>query len=180
MANGNSIKSDQETFVRRQRWQDMVPIIQREVGMHTHVPHPRIGIVYSVEHWDLVERLVNELRYELKNQFHINVLCIKLMQSESIHEIPLYVTRMQERNQIVFAVGVELMSSPGYEPRLVDLMTRRIDALSAGGRLPVFDCILVRESREMLERQMQILNDADSCFAESWAKRAIDAYTTLR
>ncbi|KAJ2442983.1 hypothetical protein GGF42_006782 [Coemansia sp. RSA 2424] len=174
-----SDKKGGSVAVKGERWRDMQPIILREIEQRAWMNQPRIGIVHTVENWDLVERLVNELRYELKDRFHINVFNVKMTQAESIHEIPLYIARMHTHSEIIFAVGVELMSSPTYEPRLVDLLTRRIDAVGVGRRLPVFDCILVRESREQLEHQMQALSDRGSCIAESWARRGIDAYTAL-
>ncbi|KAJ2910872.1 hypothetical protein GGI21_000424 [Coemansia aciculifera] len=156
----------------------MVPIILREIEQRPDLlSHARIGIVYSVENWDLVEPLVNELRYELHEKYQVNIFNIKLTQTESIHEIPLFISRFHQRSELIFAIGVELMSSPTYEPRLVDLLTRRIDALASCDstrRLPVFDCILVRESREQLDNQIQAIS-----FAESWARRSIDAFTAL-
>ncbi|KAJ2835717.1 hypothetical protein FBU31_001546 [Coemansia sp. 'formosensis'] len=155
----------------------VMPILLREIKEQVWARgEPRVAIVHTIENWDIVERLVNELRYELKNKYHMNVFNIKVTQSESIHEIPQYIARMHPRCQIIYAVGVEFKTSPLYEPRLVDLLTRRIDALSTDLKLPlpVFDCILVRESREQIEQQMQ-----GNCFAASWARRGIDAFNML-
>lgn len=159
------------------RKREIAPIILRKIEKRAWGPGQlRVSIVHTVEHWDIVERLVNELRYELKNKHLMNIFNIKLTQSESIHEIPQHIARLHSRSQIIYAVGVEFKTSPLYEPRLVDLLTHRLGAL--GGELklalPVFDCILVRDSQEQLEQQMQ-----GGCFAESWARRGIDAFNVL-
>ncbi|KAJ2040163.1 hypothetical protein H4S04_007967, partial [Coemansia sp. S16] len=105
---------------------EMLPISLREIEQRAWRPGQlRISIVYAIENWEYVERLVNELRYELKNKHQMNVLNIKIMQCESIHEIPQFIARLNSRSQIIYAVGVEFKTSPLYEPRLVDLLTRR-------------------------------------------------------
>ncbi|KAJ2486083.1 hypothetical protein IWW37_005732 [Coemansia sp. RSA 2050] len=155
----------------------MIPVLLREIDIEAvQCNPPRIAIVYSTENWNIVERLVNELRYEFKDRYQISALNVKIGQSESIHEISHHIKRHYLRCQVIYAVGVVYKSSPHYEPRQMDLLTRRLDALSGSPKFPllVIDCILVRESKEQLEEQM-----LECGFAEVWAKRGVDAFNML-
>ncbi|KAJ2002751.1 hypothetical protein GGI04_002597 [Coemansia thaxteri] len=158
-----------------------VPLVRRDLVYPEHwsTNRPKVHIVFSVEHFDIAEKLVNDLRYELVEKHKFSPLNIRLTQAESIHEIPLYIARVSSRSDIVYAVGVELESEPTHEPRLLDLLTRRIDALTVKGCLPVFDCILVRQSRDQLLSQIQALEEQGSTLAATWARRGVDTYTAL-
>ncbi|KAJ2349179.1 hypothetical protein GGH91_000968 [Coemansia sp. RSA 2671] len=155
----------------------MLPVFLREIDKEAVQRNkPRIAIVYSVENWDVVERLVNELRYEFRDTYHISALNVKTSQSQSIHEVPHHIRRHYSRCQVVYAIGVVYKSSPHFEPRLMDSLSRRLGALDNLPRLfvPVIDCILVRESKEQIEEDMQKCR-----FAEEWAKRGVDAFNML-
>ncbi|KAJ2370270.1 hypothetical protein IW150_004960 [Coemansia sp. RSA 2607] len=149
---------------------------RREVERPRWTSPPRVGLVYSAENWALIEPLVNELRYELTDNYNFSPVNIRITQTESIHEIPLFISHSHQRSDIVFALGVALKSSATYEQRLVDQLTQRIAAISAPGRLPVFDCIMVRDD----EMHAQAKGDAERMeIVQSWARRAIDTYVML-
>ncbi|KAJ2348379.1 hypothetical protein GGF43_004581, partial [Coemansia sp. RSA 2618] len=157
-----------------------VAVLRREVERPRWNSPPRVGIVYSAENWEHIERLVNDLRYELTENYHFSPINIKLTQAESILDIPLYVSHLHQRSDIVFALGVVFRASPVYEQRLVDAVTQHIAAIPMHGRLPVFDCILVRDSPKQLEAHKAALAEAGgSGIAAVWAKRAIDTYAMM-
>ncbi|KAI7827202.1 hypothetical protein BX661DRAFT_198518 [Kickxella alabastrina] len=158
---------------------DKVAIIKREVERPRWANTPRIGIVYSAENWSLVEPLVNDLRYELTDNYHFSPINIKITQVESIHEIPMFIGHYHQRSDIVFAIGIALKSSPLFEGRLVSLLNERICAFSVPTRPLVFDLVLVRDDEEQLLSHMQLLEKQGLTMAETWARRAIDACTML-
>ncbi|KAJ1720625.1 hypothetical protein LPJ61_006136 [Coemansia biformis] len=158
---------------------ERVAILRREVDRPRWTSPPKVGIVYSAENWDLVAPLVNDLRYELTENYHFSPVSIRVTQAESIHDIPLYISHSHQRSDIVFALGVVFRSAPDYEQRLVDLVTQRIGAITVPARVPVFDCMLVRDSRKHLEAQLLAARDGSQRLAAIWARRAIDAYTML-
>ncbi|KAJ2452773.1 hypothetical protein EV183_002671 [Coemansia sp. RSA 2336] len=160
---------------RRER----VAVLRREVERPRWNSPPRIGIVYSAENWKEIEPLVNDLRYELTENYHFSPINIKVTQTESIHDIPLFVNHLHQRSDIVFALGVVFRMSPMYEQRLVDGTTQRIGTIPMSGRLPVFDCILVRDSPKQLAEQVGRLKGAGTSMAGEWARRAIDTYTMM-
>ncbi|KAJ2723667.1 hypothetical protein GGI07_002462 [Coemansia sp. Benny D115] len=175
-ASGSSASLSSGSCERR----DKVPLLRRDPERPRWSTAPRIGIVYSAENWHLIEPLVNDLRYELADNYHFSPINIKITQTECIHDIPVYISHSHQRSEIVFALGVVLRSSPLYEQRLVDVLTQRLSAISVPGRLPVFDYILVRDSGEQLEEQIRSLAESRSeGFAEAWARRAIDTYAML-
>ncbi|KAJ2616339.1 hypothetical protein H4S08_000833 [Coemansia sp. RSA 1365] len=154
-------------------------LLRREIEQPRWTNPPNVGIVFSSENWDQIEPLVNDLRYELTDHYNFSPINIKVTQTESIIDIPLYVNHFHHRSDIVFALGVMYRTSPDYEQRLVDLFTERISATSSPGRLPVFDCILVRDNQKQLEAQLGVMANAESSMASGWARRAIDAYMML-
>ncbi|KAJ1740193.1 hypothetical protein LPJ55_001433 [Coemansia sp. RSA 990] len=160
---------------RRER----VAVLRREVERPRWNIPPRIGIVYSTENWKETETLINDLRYELTENYHFSPINIKMTQTESIHDIPQFVNHLHQRSDIVFALGVVFQTSPMYEQRLVDGITQRISAIPMPGRLPVFDCILVRDSPKQLMEQAARLKSAGTSMAGEWARRAIDTYTMM-
>ncbi|KAJ2503077.1 hypothetical protein GGH96_000520 [Coemansia sp. RSA 1972] len=155
---------------------DRVPVLRREVERPRWNSPPRVGIVYSAENWDHIEPLVNSLRYELTDNFHFSPINIKLTQAESIYDIPLYVSHLHQRSEIVFVLGVVFRTSPTFEQRLVDALTQHVAAIPMIGRLPVFDCIMVKDSEKQLRAHIEAV---DGGFASVWAKRAIDTYTMM-
>lgn len=134
---------------------------------------PKIRIVFSAEHWRLVEPLVNKLRYDLSENYYLSALDIQTTQTESIYDIPLFIQHHYPRSDIVFAVGVCLEDSPSYEKRLVDVFTQRLANLASPGRLPVFDCVLVRKTEPHL-RQIRV-----DLLPAIWAKRAVFTYLNI-
>ncbi|KAJ2792980.1 hypothetical protein H4R20_006689 [Coemansia guatemalensis] len=158
---------------------ERAPLLRREVERPRWTNPPRVGIIYSSENWDQIEPLVNDLRYELTDQYNFSPINIKTTQTESIIDIPLYVNHFHQRSDIVFALGVVYRASPEYEQRLVDLFTERIGAASPPGRLPVFDCVLVRDNQKQLDAHINAMADVNSSMASMWARRAIDTYMML-
>ncbi|KAJ1731297.1 hypothetical protein H4S06_006515 [Coemansia sp. BCRC 34490] len=140
---------------------------------------PRIGIVYSAENWSQVEPLVNELRYELTDNYSVSPISIKITQAESVHEIAIHAIHAHQRSDIVFAVGVVLRDSPLHQERLMELLTSRLGAASLPGRLPVFDCVLVKDSAAQLAADLARLEEDSTSAAKVWAKRAMDALAIL-
>ncbi|KAJ2595355.1 hypothetical protein GGF39_003858 [Coemansia sp. RSA 1721] len=169
---------DQQTCALATYHPERVAIRRRAPERPQRHTAPKIGIVYSVEYWSLVEPLVNELRYELSEKYQYSPINIKVTQTESIHDIPTFITNLHQRSELVFAVGVALKSSDLYEERLVDLLTQRISSIVVPGRLPVFDCILVRDSKEEVEGLLEIQGGA-SGLVEKWARRAMDTYAQM-
>ncbi|KAJ1721848.1 hypothetical protein LPJ53_003668 [Coemansia erecta] len=155
---------------------DKARLHRREVERPRWANPPRIGLVYSAENWALIEPLVNELRYELTDNYHFSPVNIRITQVESVHEIPLFISHSHQRSDIVFALGVALKSSPVYEQRLVDQLTQRIAAINVPGRLPVFDCIMVRDDEMHAQADVE---GGSIEIVESWARRAIDTYVML-
>ncbi|KAJ2850814.1 hypothetical protein IWW36_001629 [Coemansia brasiliensis] len=158
---------------------ERVAVLRREVERPRWNSPPRIGIVYSAENWAQIEPLINDLRYELTENYHFSPINIKMTQTESIYDIPLFVNHLHQRSDIVFALGAVFQSSPMYEQRLVDAISQRISAIPMPGRLPVFDCILVRDSPKQLEAQIGSLAASGTSMASAWARRAIDTYTMM-
>ncbi|KAJ2158887.1 hypothetical protein GGF46_003432 [Coemansia sp. RSA 552] len=152
---------------------ERVEVIKREVGRPRWTTAPRVGIVYSAENWECISALVNDLRYELTTQYNFSPLNIKLTQTEDIMDIALYATHLHQRSDIVFALGVVYEDSPLFERRLVDTATQRIATMPMPGRIPIFDCIVVRESKKQLDAQIKAMGKPG--FAGHWARRAIDA-----
>ncbi|KAJ2845113.1 hypothetical protein J3B02_004768 [Coemansia erecta] len=157
---------------------ERVPIRRREPERPQRHTAPKIGIVYSVENWDLIEPLVNELRYELSEKYQYSPINIRVTQAESIHDIPAFIINLHQRSELVFALGVALKTSETFEQRLVDLLTQRISSIGVPGRLPVFDCILVRDGRAQIEKLLECMGGA-SGLAETWARRAMDTYAQM-
>ncbi|KAJ2116188.1 hypothetical protein GGH17_006068, partial [Coemansia sp. RSA 788] len=52
-----------------------------------------------------------------------------------------------------------------------------VAAIPMIGRLPVFDCIMVKDSEKQLRAHVDALGDGG--FASVWAKRAIDTFTMM-
>ncbi|KAJ2077882.1 hypothetical protein H4R24_004848 [Coemansia sp. RSA 988] len=154
-------------------------LLRREMEQPRWTNPPRVGIVYSSENWDQIKQLVNDLRYELTDHYSFSPINIKVTQSESIIDIPQYVNHSHQRSDIIFALGVVYRASPEYEQRLVDLFTERIGAASLPGRLPVFDCVLVRDNQKQLDAHINAMADSNSSMASMWARRAIDTYNML-
>ncbi|KAJ1834243.1 hypothetical protein IWW55_004857 [Coemansia sp. RSA 2706] len=155
---------------------ERVALVRREAERPRWTSAPRIGIVYSSENWAYVEALVNALRYELTEHYHFSPINIKLTQTESIHDIPLFVAHQHQRSDLVFALGVVFRHAPTFEPRLADAITQRIHAIPMPGRLPVFDCILVRDSEKQLDAHLAAVDDG---MPAVWARRAIDTYAMM-
>ncbi|KAJ2749957.1 hypothetical protein IWQ56_007127 [Coemansia nantahalensis] len=158
-----------------QQHSDRPAILLRDVERPRWSSPPRVGIVYSAENWSHAEPLVNDLRYELAEHYGFSPVSFKVTQAESVHEIPLYIGHLHQRSDFVFAVGVVFRSAPDFEQRLVDQTTRRIGDIAVPGRLPVFDCLLVRDSAKHLDLHLA----AGPRFAATWARRAIDAYNMM-
>ncbi|KAI8323774.1 hypothetical protein GQ54DRAFT_257777 [Martensiomyces pterosporus] len=154
-------------------------LIRREVERREWTKPPRIGYVYAAENWDDVEMLVNDLRYELMDAYNFSPINMKTTQTESIYDIPLFINHSHHRSDIVFALGVVYKDSPMYDQRLVDMVTQRLSALSMPGRVPVFDCILIRDNRQHLQTHLAQLEENGTSFAKIWASRAIDTYNIL-
>ncbi|ORX70996.1 hypothetical protein DL89DRAFT_267090 [Linderina pennispora] len=155
-----------------------VPLIRREVSKIDYSRPPRIGLVYSSENWDDMEALVNDLRYELTDTYNISPIQLKTTQAESIYDLPLFISHLNSRCDIVLALGVVYRNAPDYEPRLVTALTQRLSGTIIS-RIPVFDCILVRQSRVQLEEHVKLLKSGGSGFGKIWASRAIDAFNVL-
>ncbi|KAJ2683084.1 hypothetical protein H4R19_007039 [Coemansia spiralis] len=159
-----------------QRDSERRAVLLRDVERPRWSTPPKVGIVYSAENWAQAEPLINELRYELTENYHFSPVSIKLTQAESMHEIPLYIGHTHQRSDIVFAVGVVFRSAPEFEQRLADQTTRRIADITVPGRLPVFDCLLVRDSPKHFDLHLAA---ATPRLAAIWARRAIDAYNMM-
>ncbi|KAJ1800508.1 hypothetical protein LPJ59_001048 [Coemansia sp. RSA 2399] len=152
-----------------------LPILRRNVETPKWaMTSPRIGIVYSAENWDHIEPLVNDLRYELTDHYGVSPVSIKITQAESVHDLPMYVAHSHQSSDVVFALGVVFRDAPLHQDRLVDLLTRRLGSIGMPGRLPVFDCILVKDSHKQLGADIASLS-----VGKVWARRAMDALAML-
>ncbi|KAI9502404.1 hypothetical protein GGI25_004690 [Coemansia spiralis] len=150
-----------------------LPLRRRAFEPPKWTTQPRIGIVYSVENFDIASGLVNDLRYELVDAYGLSPISIKITQAECVHDIPIYIGHMHQRCDLVFALGVVFRDDPLFEDRLMNLLTKR---LVVPARL-VFDCVVVRDSRDRFVRDNAELGPAG--FAQLWARRAMDLFVML-
>ncbi|KAJ1950917.1 hypothetical protein FBU59_000457 [Linderina macrospora] len=155
-----------------------VSLIRRPVSQPDCMRPPRIGLAYSSENWEDMESLVNDLRYELTDTYNISPIQLKCTQTESILDLPLFISHLNGRCDIVLALGVVYKDAPEYEQRLVESLTQRLAGLAVT-RIPVFDCVLVRQNRRQLVEQVEALRERESGFGKIWAGRAIDAFNVL-
>ncbi|KAJ1960235.1 hypothetical protein GGI12_003916 [Dipsacomyces acuminosporus] len=136
-----------------------------------------IGVLYSSENWREVETLVNDLRYLLMEVYDVSPLNLKTYQCPSVYDMPLYLSGIYQRSDVVICIGVIYKNSPTYDSRLVGSLTDKLSnyVISNNSKLPAFDCILVKDSNEQFEEHYRMIAKTEGGYATNWANRVVYA-----
>ncbi|KAJ1953834.1 hypothetical protein GGI12_005928 [Dipsacomyces acuminosporus] len=136
-------------------------------------------ILYAPENPEEVEKLLYDIRDVFLKEYKAKTRYVQSHQCESIYDMPSQLASLHKSCDILFCMGVVYRDSPTYDEQLLAELTSKLAKYKPRRKLPVFDCILVKDNKEQLDEHFAMLEESNTSYGAIWANRAITAYHSL-